>query len=162
MRTAVATAACALAAFFVAAMRQVAGAFGATLACGLLGVSVLLLLRSRIAAPHTQAPGPPRGSAPSGRSFPAFRRVEGRLWSAVRSPRLYDHGTRPMLTRTTALLVRHATGVDLVEEPERAQSLLGDEAWLLVDPRPALSEDSQSPGVPLEAIDRLITRLEDL
>lgn len=146
----------------VAAMGQVAGAFGVALACTLLALVVLLSTRSRLDAPPSAPRRAPHNDDAPGRSFPAFRRIEGRLWSAVRSPRLYDHGTRPMLTRTTDVLLRHATGVDLVEEPDRGQAVLGGEAWHLVDPRHAPSEDSQSPGVPLEAIDRLLTRLEDL
>jgi hypothetical protein len=66
------------------------------------------------------------------------------------------------VSRVTATLLEHHAGVDLTEEPERAQAVLGHDVCWLVDPRHAPSDDNEPPGVPPEALDRLLTRLEEL
>lgn len=162
MRAAAVVGGLALVGVLVAAMLQVASAFGGVLVCGIGWAVVLVVLRSRLGAPQTVAPASRPPQPPPTESSPSFRKVEGRLWSADRSPRLYDHATRPLLSRVTAVVLRHRTGVDLVDDPERARAVLGDDAWGLVDPHHPPSDDNEPPGVRPERIARLLSRLEEL
>jgi hypothetical protein len=68
---------------------------------------------------------------------------------------------RPLL-RDVAAAALHGRGVDLDGDPAAARGLLGAEAWELVRrdrPRPA---DTFGPGVPADALERILARLEEL
>lgn len=70
------------------------------------------------------------------------------------------HRLLPRLRAAAAarLSVRH--GIDLDRDPQAARDLLGEETWgLLHLPKPA---DSAAPGISLQQVDTLLTRLESL
>jgi hypothetical protein len=53
-------------------------------------------------------------------------------------------------------------GVDLELRPERAKTLLGDDAWKLLRPDRPLPKDRTAPGLPLPRIRALVDTLEHL
>jgi hypothetical protein len=53
-------------------------------------------------------------------------------------------------------------GVDLELRPERAKTLLGDDAWKLLRPDRAPPEDRTAPGLPLRRLRALVDTLERL
>lgn len=144
----------------VVAAGQVAGSAGAALALAILCGLVLLALRARL--PFRPAPPALRRRPAHSQPFPTYQSVERHLRLAAESPRLFDHGTRPLLTRTAAVLLRERAGVDPTTDPDRARALLGEEAWALVDPAHVASDDSRGAGVGLDQLETLLTRLEAL
>ena len=160
LRVAVAAAA----GLFVLAAAAVAGALGAVAASAFLWLIALAAVRVRIpGASPRRHPGRLRTAvADQNHRFATYRDVERHLWPAGNSQRMFDHATRPLLTRVTRELLRDRAGVELAAQPERARALLGPGVWPLVVPSMALSDDSHSPGVRLEQIDALLTRLEEL
>jgi hypothetical protein len=82
-------------------------------------------------------------------------------WSGA-SARHYDHGIRRLLTRLVTTRLAESHGVDAVRQPARARALVGEDVWPLVDPSIRPSQDSDAPGVSLERLARVVTRLEEL
>ena len=66
----------------------------------------------------------------------------------------------PVRTVASGLLARR--GVDLDRTPQRAQMLVGTELWELIRPDRAAPDDRTAPGLPLEAIERVVDELERL
>jgi hypothetical protein len=149
-----------VAGLLVVAAGEVAGGGGSALAMGILCGLALLALRARLPARPT--PRPPRRRPARQQPFPTYQKIEEHLWLAAESPRLFDHGTRPLLTRTASVLLRDRAGVELTIDPARARALLGEEAWALVDPAHVASDDSHGPGVELDRLETLLTRMEAL
>ncbi len=66
----------------------------------------------------------------------------------------------PVSTVASGLLARR--GVDLVRNPQRAQTMVGPELWDLIRPDRAAPDDRTAPGLPLKAIERVVDDLERL
>jgi len=68
---------------------------------------------------------------------------------------------RPLVQPLAAeLLLR--LGVDLERNPARAQELLGADVWELVRPGRSAPEDRTAAGMPIEAVERVVSDLERL
>lgn len=139
-----------------------AGTSGAIVALVVLWLVTLMGIRLRLPPTHPRPAPRSARSVATPHTVPTYQDVERRLWPAADSLRMFDHATRPLLTRITEVLLRDRAGVDLAAEPERARALLGAAAWTLVDPARPPSDDSHSPGIALGRIDELLTRLEEL
>jgi len=140
-----------------------AGGLGLLVVCVFGYLTTLVAVRRRLPAPLARRPRPPKpqqGMANAG--FPAYRRMQSMLAWSEQSPRHFDGAVRPTLQRLTADRLAERRGIDLVAEPDRAQEVLGVEVWPLVDPSRPRSTDSTSPGVPLDRVGRLVSRLEEL
>ena len=68
---------------------------------------------------------------------------------------------RPAL-REVAAAALHGRGVDLDADPGAARRLLGDEAFDLVRADRPKPPDAFAPGIDPDALDRVLTRLEEL
>jgi hypothetical protein len=68
----------------------------------------------------------------------------------------------PLLRTAAAGRLSSAHGIDLVRSPAAARARLGDEAWDLVRPDRPPPDDRHAPGVPHEAVENLIARVEAL
>ena len=97
-----------------------------------------------------------------GRARPAsLERVEREVTLSTGTAFDVHYRLRPLLRAiaSDALLRR---GVDLDEAPERAEALLGPDAWELVRPDRAAPRDRAARGVPLDSIERAVGGLERL
>lgn len=136
------------------------GPFGAV-ALSFLAWAVLLIA-VRVGIPGRSLP--PTGSPPDHRlkGYPTFRAVQSQLWSATSSKRLYDHALRPRLARQAGLLLWARVGIDPEVTPDRARSLLGPDAWALIDTRIPASYDDNLPGPSFGELTDLARRLGEL
>ena len=90
-----------------------------------------------------------------------LERVERELEMAMQSAYDTHYRLRPILRElATARLARFA--VDLDGAGDRAEELLGPDAWALVRPDVARPSDHHAPGVRLPSVERAITALEGL
>jgi hypothetical protein len=94
--------------------------------------------------------------------FPAFLEISSDVTWATVSQRHFDHGIRPRLARLLDARLAERHGVTAAAQPERARELAGEDLWPLIDPARPLSEDSNSPGISLARLTRIVTRLEEL
>jgi hypothetical protein len=94
--------------------------------------------------------------------FPAYAKISSDLGWAPVSRWHYDHGLRPLLSRLFESVLAERHRVDLTVDPERAQSLVGDDVWPLIDPSGPRSFDSKAPGTDLRTLTRIVDRLEQL
>jgi len=74
----------------------------------------------------------------------------------------FHYRFRPHVRLIAAGLLEGRRGVTLDEEPERARHLLGDEAWDLVRADRPAPADRHGPGLPSEALERVVLSLERL
>jgi hypothetical protein len=86
------------------------------------------------------------------------------LESAIRLARSaglqYDHRLRPTLSRI-ALRRLEARGISWEREPERVEELFGARTWQLIQPLGGFP-DRDAPGVPLAAIEEIVSRIEEV
>ncbi len=100
--------------------------------------------------------------AAPGRARPAsLERVERELTLSTGTAFDVHFRLRPLLRSiaSDALLRR---GVDLDRTPERAEALLGPDAWELVRPDRPAPRDRAARGVPLDSVERAVAGLERL
>jgi hypothetical protein len=89
------------------------------------------------------------------RRFARLYRHVDRLSYAVVAPRHYESGVRPVLAELARDRIRRHHGVDLIDEPEQARAVLGEDLW------EALT--AAMPEAPTTAdLDRWLTQLERL
>jgi hypothetical protein len=69
---------------------------------------------------------------------------------------------RPHLRLVAAGLLEGRHGVALDDEPERARRLLGDETWEVVRADRPVPTDRHGPGLPPDALERVVVALERL
>lgn len=104
----------------------------------------VVVMVARAATPKSpRLPGsPPRKVGPA--SYPSYQRVSSMLGWSGRNAHYYDAVTRPYLADTAAALLLDRRRIDLLREPDRAQQLLGPQAWPLVDPTGRHATDAQT------------------
>lgn len=95
---------------------------------------------------------------------PVGKALTGSLESAITMSRStlleYQKHLRPVLYRiTTARLALR--GISVEEEPEKAEALLGTRVWQLVCPCEDPS-DREGSGMTLEAIEEIVSRIEEV
>lgn len=78
-------------------------------------------------------------------------------WGAVDRHR-FDERVRPQLLRVAGERLRQRRGVRLLDEPDRARSIMGDELWAF------LTADPNPDGLPVSRreLDRVVHRMEAL
>ncbi len=149
----------------LAASYAAAGFQGLVIAGTILAAVALLAARAAITPPAARRPAR-RRDAPSAvdtADFPAYRRIASSLSWGKKSRRHYDRATRPMLGRLLgAVLEERYRLVDMGRHPEQARRLAGADLWPLLDPSAPPSDDSDSPGVDLAGLARVVDRLEQL
>jgi hypothetical protein len=74
----------------------------------------------------------------------------------------FHYRFRPHLRLIAAGLLEGRRGVAFDEEPERARLLLGDETWELVRADRPPPADRHGPGMPADALERVVVSLERL
>jgi hypothetical protein len=74
----------------------------------------------------------------------------------------FHYRLRPHLRVVAAGLLEGRHGVVLDEEPDRARRLLGDETWELVRADRSVPADRHGPGMPADALERVVVSLERL
>jgi hypothetical protein len=67
---------------------------------------------------------------------------------------------RPALVQLAAELLSSRRGIDLRQDPDRAQAVLGDDAWELVRPDRPEPRDRHAPGISEAELDRVVAALE--
>jgi hypothetical protein len=67
---------------------------------------------------------------------------------------------RPVLREVASGLLAARRGIDLDRRPERARDVLGEETFELVRPDRDPPWDRLAPGIELDELDRVVTRLE--
>lgn len=86
---------------------------------------------------------------------------EGILAAGARSGRAATTRLRPRLQAVTRARLQRR-GVDLETDPHAAATLLGPEAWAIVDPSTPRTTGRRAPGLDPESVRRLVARLESL
>jgi hypothetical protein len=95
-------------------------------------------------------------------TFPSYERVMGDLAWARHSRRDFDLTLRKRLLDAAAVRLQHEHGVDLDRQPERAERLLGADAWSVLAPGRPASIDRSAPGVSTADVERVVRAIEDL
>lgn len=160
---AVVLASCALAAYAVAGGP-------AAVVVALVFSAVALVVVDRLPAP---APGPPvQPEVTTGRRLPSrwsinYWRWRTDLTAAIASMGSYQTNLGPDLQHLLAARLSERHGVSLYQQPDLARSLLCPRArdldlWPWVDPQRPLADRLDSPGIPRQALVRLVERLERL
>jgi hypothetical protein len=139
---------------------------GLAFAGTVLALVGLLTARSAIPSARKKAGAGPDKHRPdpaaSRGDFPVFLEISSDVTWATVSQRHFDHGIRPRLARLLDARLAERHGVTAAGQPERARELAGEDLWPLIDPARPLSEDSNTPGVSLAQLARIVARLEEL
>jgi hypothetical protein len=138
-----------------------AGTLGAVVAGVGVWVAVVLVFGARVPGGLRRRARPQRLASQADAAFPTYRRFLSLVGWAQRSPRHYDHAVRPSLQMLAAARVAERRGLDLYDESGAVAALFGDD-WELLDPARPARADSRPPGVPLDRLQRMVARLEDL
>jgi hypothetical protein len=136
----------------------IAAIAGVALACA-LAYGLLLLHRALPTAPSALEAA--LAVRPRAAKVDSLDRAENVSAIAIASAGDAHFRLRPIL-REIADAALHNRGIDLDRDPDAARRALGDEGYELVRadrPRPA---DSFAPGIDPEALDRVLSRLEEL
>lgn len=140
-----------------------AGWFGAGVVT--LGVATVVVIGFAGHAYRSPAPLPARPRLRRPSPDPAavsFDRIVGALAMAQRGPRWADTALRPRLAHVADTLLMARTGRGLRDAPMAARTLLGLELFDFLDPaRPPRGHDD-GPGLTIDELTRIISRLEDL
>jgi hypothetical protein len=126
---------------------------------GALAYGLLLLRRALPVAPS--ALDAALAVRPRAAKVDSLDRAENIVAIAVSSAGDTHWRLRPAL-REVATTALHGRGVDLDADPAAARRLLGDEAFELVRPDRPRPDDAFAPGIPPDALDRVLSRLEEL
>jgi hypothetical protein len=70
------------------------------------------------------------------------------------------HRLRPVLTELVQSLLAARRGIDLEREPERARAVIGEDAWMLVDPDQPPAADRRSEAIDVDRLERAVSALE--
>lgn len=158
----------------------VSGPFGLVIAADCLTAVGLIVLLAAVprGAPETGAQRAPAARAWLNRAmfwrrgtpspvvqagdFPAYAKISSDVGWAPVSQWHYDHGVRPLLSRLMQSALAEHHRVDVATDPARAQRLVGDDVWPLIDPSRPPSFDSTAPGTDLRTLARIVERLEQL
>jgi hypothetical protein len=125
-----------------------------------LGAVLLLAFARMTAGPRTKAPVPrPPEQAESAR-LPELARIEREVVLAAGSA--FDQHVRisPLLRDIAQHRLWTHRGIDLGEQPERAQEALGPELWDLVRPERPNPNSRWSRGLDLAGLSRLVDEIE--
>jgi hypothetical protein len=156
--------------FMTVALLDAGYAAGKVAGLALAGTALALvgILTARTAIPsgrkkaRAEAEKRRADAAASQADFPAFLEISSDVTWATVSQRHFDHGIRPRLARLLDARLAERHGITVAGQPERARELAGEDLWPLIDPARPLSENSNSPGVSLVKLARIVTRLEEL
>jgi hypothetical protein len=137
----------------------VIAALGGLALAAALVYGLMLLRRALPTAPSPfDAVLAPRGGPAK---VDSLERAENVVTIAVASAGDTHFRLRPML-REIAAAGLHGRGVDLDGDPEAARTVLGEETWELVRPDRPRPENAFGPGIPADALERVLARLEEL
>jgi len=89
-------------------------------------------------------------------------RIRFEVGSATHRAMELHQQVRRRLRALAADRLEAAHGVDLDRDPDQAERLLSAEAWDLLRPNREAPEDRFGPGLPIDAIDRIVTSVEGL
>jgi hypothetical protein len=92
----------------------------------------------------------------------SLAQLENEVTMGVADALDFHYRFRPHLRLVAAGLLEGRRGVALDEEPERARRLLGEETWDLVRADRSAPADRHGPGMPAEALERVVVSLERL
>jgi hypothetical protein len=129
---------------------------GYVLALAAVGSVVVLAVRRvlmSVAPPAWTRPTVP--SAPVGGVDPRIATIELTLRRSVEDAGICRRRLQPLLFDLATHRLRHGRGVELIEEPERARELLGDEPFQF------LTEVVTGP-IPTADLERLVDAIEEL
>lgn len=90
----------------------------------------------------------------------SLAQLENELTMSVGDALDFHYRFRPHLRLIAAGLLEGRRGVALDEEPERARRLLGEETWDLVRADRPAPADRHGPGMPVDALERVVVSLE--
>jgi hypothetical protein len=127
--------------------------------------AVILLALARMTAAKDRPESPPaarRRPHPESARLPELARIEREVVLATGSE--FDQHVRikPLLRDVVEHRLWARRGVDLGEESERAQELLGPEVWELVRPEPPDPNSRYVRGLDLAALRRVLDTVESL
>ena len=100
------------------------------------------------------------GARAGGADLPALEHLDAALLFSQSSALDYERQLRPELYDIAAARLRRR-GVDPYAQPERAELLLGAEAWAALAP-PAQRPDRDTPGLSLERLRSIVKALEEV
>ena len=103
-----------------------------------------------------------RGRRRRAESPRSLAQLENEATLAVADALDLHYRLRPHLRAVAAGLLEGRHGVALDEEPERARRLLGDETWEVVRADRPAPADRHGPGLPPDALERVVVALERL
>ena len=142
------------------------------LGAGSTGLHVVLTIDAAyivlVALAHLRQAWPPSdeklgAEARAGRaaaSVSALERVDSALLFSKTSALDFERHLRPLLF-AVALSRLKRRGIDAVRQPEQADRLLGSRAWKRITP-PRESPDRDTPGVSIEEIEAIVSKLEEV
>jgi hypothetical protein len=136
-----------------------------------LGAAVLALVLARVALPRSSGQFFRRAKdKQQARAIFGYSQRRFIVATSVTSGPLYESELRPVLEHILAARLAEKHGVNLYTEPDRARLVFcrtraDADLWQWIDPAQAASPEQRSRlrhGIPRRALDRLITRMEQL
>ena len=133
----------------------------ATVALGYVALVALTVVR-RIWPPaaRPRMGGVPRRDPAHGDRPKPLEQVESAILRARASRLDYERELRPILYRSAAARLR-ARGIDVEQEPDEAERLIGAQAWSGI--RPAEGPlNREAPGLSVAEIENIVKRIEEV
>jgi hypothetical protein len=129
-------------------------------------VLALLAFMAGVRAAYPSTPSPfvmslqqPRAAAPRPAALARLEREVSMAGSTAFDVHFF---LRPALIELAGGLLSSRRGIDLEEEPERAQAVLGDDVWELVRPDRPQPLERLGTGIKPDRLERVVSTLEHL
>jgi len=151
------------AALTAAAVMLGAGSTGLHVVLTLDSAYIVLVVLARLRRawpPSDEKLGPGARAGRAAASVPALERVDTALLFSKTSALDFERHLRPLLF-AVALSRLKRRGIDAGRQPEQAERLLGSRVWKRITPPPD-RPDRDAPGVPAEAIEAIVSKLEEV
>jgi hypothetical protein len=130
----------------------------------LVGGATLVVLVMRIGAGtgRTRALRAARDVEPADEPVAELEQLVLRIASAEWNALGLNTRLRPVVVQIVRAQLAYGHGIDLDQQPERAEALLGERTWKLVRPDPNRRSSTHASGWALDELEELVSELERL